>query len=155
MRSLNPIQLSHLWHHLYAIEWLQTGFGLVIGFTGHFYSSWLHFTNHYYAQTSVLSHWLRLLSKGRRSQVLFSGPDTHGAYIRFSPAIPCRSVWRNSSIFILGKYMVWILIGTTVILKIIRGFPQPLPANVGTVARLRHDRFLLNPFPIIRPLDAT
>jgi hypothetical protein len=28
-----------------VIQWLQTGFGLVIGFTGHLiYNSWLHFT---------------------------------------------------------------------------------------------------------------
>jgi hypothetical protein len=29
------------------MEWLQTGFGLVIGFIWHSSSSWLHFTNHY------------------------------------------------------------------------------------------------------------
>jgi hypothetical protein len=43
-------------------EWRYTGFGLITGFIGHIYSSWLHFTNHYHTQTSVLSHvaWCRL-----------------------------------------------------------------------------------------------
>jgi hypothetical protein len=40
------------WH---AIEWQWTRFGLIIGLTGNLYDSWLHFTSHYHAQTSVLS----------------------------------------------------------------------------------------------------
>jgi hypothetical protein len=45
------------WGH--AIEWLYTGFQLITGFTGLFYSSWLQFINYYYIHTSVLSHVVR------------------------------------------------------------------------------------------------
>jgi hypothetical protein len=41
--------------HLYV--WLQTVFGLVSGFNDHLYTRdpWLHFTDHWHRQTSVLS----------------------------------------------------------------------------------------------------
>jgi hypothetical protein len=47
----NPSKLIKLCYWaktLSRVEWLYSGFGLVIGFIGHFYSSWLHFTNHYH-----------------------------------------------------------------------------------------------------------
>jgi hypothetical protein len=42
----------------------RRGFELVIEFIAQFYSSWLHFTDHYHKETNDLSHvaWQRLLS---------------------------------------------------------------------------------------------
>jgi hypothetical protein len=42
--------------YYHKFESLLTGFGLVIGSTGHFYGSRLHFTDHDYTPTSILSH---------------------------------------------------------------------------------------------------
>jgi hypothetical protein len=51
----NKIGKNAFGNYCHVLEWLQTGFELMIGFIAHLYSSWLHFTNHYYTQTSVLS----------------------------------------------------------------------------------------------------
>lgn len=48
--SFNNVNMSRNWVRL------EMGFGLVSGFTGHFYSSWLHFIDHHNTETSVLSH---------------------------------------------------------------------------------------------------
>jgi hypothetical protein len=41
----------------YIVSWLNVdGFGLVIGFIGLIYNSWIQFINHYHIQTSVHSH---------------------------------------------------------------------------------------------------
>jgi hypothetical protein len=37
--------------YCHAFEYRWTGFRLIIGFTGHLYSSWLHFTDHCLTQT--------------------------------------------------------------------------------------------------------
>jgi hypothetical protein len=41
--------------YFHVIERLLAGFGLMIGFIELLNNSWLHFTYHYYTQTSVLS----------------------------------------------------------------------------------------------------
>jgi hypothetical protein len=47
--------LSHSW---------QAGFGLVTGFIGHFYSSWLHFTDHCHTDLGPQSCYLATASNG-------------------------------------------------------------------------------------------
>jgi hypothetical protein len=47
--------IEWLYMECHVSEWLQTGFGLVIGFLGLLCNTWLHLTNHYHRQTGVHS----------------------------------------------------------------------------------------------------
>jgi hypothetical protein len=49
------LKLAFIPFILSRVRWLQTGFGLIAGFIGHFYISWPHFTDHHHSQTTVFS----------------------------------------------------------------------------------------------------
>jgi hypothetical protein len=61
-KNINYSLLLHKSIKYCHVEWILTGFGLVIGFTGLLNTTWLHFTNHYHTKVSVLSHGLHCVA---------------------------------------------------------------------------------------------